>query len=174
MNYFVKKIRLMNIFILSKDQKKCVQYMYDKHVVKILLEIVQMLCTTKRVLDGECGDFEGLYKIAHVNHPVTKWIRESEANYLWTTNLLEEMHNEWRYRFGHPDTKFHKSYLVYKLIKQPKFEKKELTEFPQAMPEIYKCKGDAVKAYRDYYRSPDKLKLMSWKNRERPDWFDKK
>lgn len=162
----------MNIFILSKDQKKCVEYMFDKHIVKIILEIVQMLCTAKRLIDHDKEEeLEGLYKIAHKNHPVTKWIRESEGNYIWTTKLLEEMHNEWRYRFGHSEEKFHKSYLVYKTIKQPKFEKVEMTNFPQAMPEQYKCENDAVTAYRNYYMSPEKSKLMSWKKREKPEWF---
>ena len=40
----------MNLFILSLIQKEIAQFMMDKHVSKILLEAVQMLCTAKRVL----------------------------------------------------------------------------------------------------------------------------
>ena len=43
----------MNLFILSLIQKEIAQYMMDKHVSKILLEAVQMLCSCKRILDPE-------------------------------------------------------------------------------------------------------------------------
>ena len=66
----------MNIFILSLIQKKIAEFMMDKHVSKILLESVQMLCSAKRVLDPE--NCEGLYKMAHKNHPVTIWCRKSK------------------------------------------------------------------------------------------------
>ena len=36
----------MNIFWLSMDPKQCAQMHCDKHVVKMPLEMVQMLCTT--------------------------------------------------------------------------------------------------------------------------------
>jgi hypothetical protein len=43
----------MNIFYLDKDPKKAAQYSCDKHVVKMILESAQMLCTAHRVQDGE-------------------------------------------------------------------------------------------------------------------------
>jgi len=35
----------MNIFILDEDIDKCAEYHVDKHVVKMILESAQLLCT---------------------------------------------------------------------------------------------------------------------------------
>ena len=43
----------MNIFYLDKDPVKAAKYSCDKHVVKMILESAQMLCTAHRVQDGE-------------------------------------------------------------------------------------------------------------------------
>ena len=90
--------------------------MMDKHVSKILLEAVQMLCTAKRVLDPEDTINDKIYKLAHKNHPVTIWCRKSKANFLWTLDLIEELHNEWLFRYNHPKTKMHKSYIIAQLL----------------------------------------------------------
>jgi hypothetical protein len=95
---------------------------------------------------------------------------------VWTLELIEELHNEWRFRYGHPDTKFHKSYLVAMLLKNnmpsdDKFEASGLTPFAQAMPIEYKS-DDVIVSYRNYYMSPEKQKIASWnKRREKPDWY---
>ena len=39
----------MNIFYLHKDPVKAAQVQYDKHVVKMILESAQMLCTAHHV-----------------------------------------------------------------------------------------------------------------------------
>ena len=150
--------------------------MMDKHVSKILLEAVQMLCSAKRVLDPDDEVNERIYKLAHKNHPVTKWCRLSKENFIWTLDLIEELHNEWRYRYGHPDTKFHKSYLVALILREnmPKdesFEKSGLTPFALAMPDKYKTE-DAVESYRNYYMSEEKQRIATWKRRrEKPEWY---
>jgi len=164
----------MNLFILSKSCKECAEFMYDKHIVKIILEAVQMLCTAKLLLDPPTDGTE-LYKISHKNHPVSIWIRESFENYIWTLELVEAMHTEWKYRYGHPENVEHKSYKVAKYLAQHSppescFPKKGLTTFALAMPEIYKCE-DPIESYRKYYKSPEKIRLASWKKREPPSWF---
>jgi len=85
------------------------------------------------------------------------------------------MHTEWKYRYGHPATKIHKSfevamYLAANAPSEDKFPKRGLTPFAQAMPDAYKC-DDAVEAYRRYYQSADKQKIASWKNRDPPKWY---
>ena len=94
----------MNLFILSTDPKECAEYMIDKHVVKIILEAVQMLSTAIQLVDPEMAALVpvSLYKISHRNHPVSVWVRESLDNYLWTLALVRAMHEEWKYRYGHP------------------------------------------------------------------------
>ena len=167
----------MNLFILSLIQKEIAAYMMDKHVSKILLEAVQMLCTAKRILDPYDEENEHLYKIAHKNHPVTIWCRKSKANYIWTLDLIQELHNEWRYRGGYSDTKFHSSYIIAALHlrenipSDDKFEEQGLTPFALAMPEQYKT-SDPVESYRNYYMSKEKQRIATWKKRrEKPDWY---
>jgi hypothetical protein len=166
----------MNLFILSLVQKEIAQYMMDKHVSKILLEAVQMLCTAKRVLDPEDEINEKIYRLAHKNHPVTIWCRKSKENFLWTLELIEELHKEWKYRYNHPENKVHKSYLIAQILREnlpsdDKFEEQRLTSFALAMPDKYKT-DDAILSYRNYYMSQEKHKIASWKKkREKPDWY---
>ena len=166
----------MNLFILSLLQREIAQFMMDKHVSKILLEAVQMLCSAKRILDPEDITNEQIYKLAHKNHPVTIWCRKSKANYIWTLDLIEELHQEWRFRYGHPDTKIHKAYLMAMILKDnipsdDKFEETGLTPFALAMPDQYK-EADPVISYRKYYMSEEKQKIASWnKKRNKPDWY---
>ena len=42
----------MNIFYLDRDPNIAAQQHCDKHVVKMILESAQLLCTAHRVLDG--------------------------------------------------------------------------------------------------------------------------
>jgi len=166
----------MNIFILSLIQSQIAEFMMDKHVSKILLEAVQMLCTAQRVLDPDHPINEHIYKLAHKNHPVSIWCRTSKANFIWTLDLVEELHKEWRYRYGHPDTKFHKSYLMARVLRShipadDKFEQVGLTPFALAMPDEYKS-DDPVESYRNYYMSPEKQLIASWKKkRSAPEWY---
>lgn len=167
----------MNLFILSLNIKECAESMFDKHVIKILLEAVQMLCTTIQIIDpeNEISQKIQLYKIAHKNHPVTIWMRTSLENYLWTLDMVDAMHNEWKFRYNHPVDKNHKSYLVAKYLREyaptaDKFPSTGLTPFALAMPVEYK-REDAIEAYRMYYQSKEKQKIASWKKREKPVWY---
>jgi hypothetical protein len=159
----------MNLFILSLIQREIAECMMDKHVAKILLEAVQMLCSAKRVLDPEDKINDKLYKLAHKNHPVTIWCRTSRENFEWTLHLIDCLHVEWRFRYSH--VKMHKSYLVALYLKEhiPKqFPISGLTPFALAMPNEYKTE-DPVESYRKYYVS--KQSFATWKKRPRPNWF---
>lgn len=189
----------MNLFILSLDPAKIAEYMMDKHIAKIILEAVQMLCTTQRLLTAgfnECCD-PCVYKIAHKNHPVTIWCRASQANFIWTLDLIDAMHAEWKYRYGHPAHKEHKSYSVAKYLRRNvppagAFEKVRvsgvMTPFALAMPDEYKIRSsdaerstgtshgadiyDAVASYRSYYLSAPKRRIAKWgKRRDMPLWY---
>ena len=167
----------MNLFILSLCFRECAEAMFDKHVSKILLEAVQMLCTTIHVIDPEnqVKDEIKLYKMAHKNHPVTIWMRASLENYMWTLDMVDAMHEEWKYRYDHPPEKKHKSYVVAEYLRRfapsaDKFPAQELTPFALAMP--VECKvEDPVESYRRYYQTPEKQRIASWKKREKPDWY---
>jgi hypothetical protein len=190
----------MNIFILSLDPAKIAEYMMDKHIAKIILEAVQMLCTTQRLITAATECDPCVYKIAHKNHPVTIWCRASQANFIWTLDLIDAMHAEWKYRYGHPAHKEHKSYGVarylrenippaaaFECVKTPDI----MTPFALAMPDEFKVRAapglsslpptgtshghdiyDAVTSYRSYYLSEPKRRIAKWgKRREMPLWY---
>jgi hypothetical protein len=75
----------MNIFFLAIDPEECAKHHCDKHVVKMVLELVQMLynCFDK----DELPDFA--YRKAHVNHPISIWINYSFENYSYAVHLAK-------------------------------------------------------------------------------------
>ena len=166
----------MNLFILSLIQREIAQYMMDKHVSKILLEAVQMLCSAKRILEPDDEINTKLYKLAHKNHPVTIWCRTSKANFVWTLDLIEELHKEWRFRYGHSEKKIHKSYTMAQVLRNhipsdKAFKEVGLTPFALAMPIEYKT-DNPVESYRKYYMSQEKQKIATWKKaRAKPEWY---
>ena len=158
----------MNLFILSLIQKEIAEAMIDKHVSKILLEAVQMLCTAIHVLEPGIHT-SPVYRVAHKNHPVTIWCRTSRENFEWTLQLVDCLHAEWQHRYKH--AKVHKSYLVAQYLREhvpSNFPQQGLTRFALAMPDEYKTE-DPVESYRRYYKS--KRPIASWKNRLPPIWF---
>lgn len=182
----------MNLFILSLIATECAEYMFDRHISKIILEAAQMLCTTYRICNrrepgttrsilfmsdlDDSGEMHCVYRITHKNHPVSVWMRQSRANVEWTLALVDAMHTEWKWRYGHPADKYHKAYIVCDWIRGQlgslEFPHEGLTPFAQAMPDEYKCCGDAVAAYRAYYQSPEKSRLASWRGRSAPTWWE--
>ena len=133
----------MNIFVLDTNPKLCAQYHCDKHVVKMILESAQMLSTANRGVGLDEG-----YKATHVNHPCNKWLRESLANWYWLRDLTYELHTEWKYRYGHPESKTHKSFDVVCNLSVPNLPDIEMTDFALAMPDEYKT-NDPVESYRN-------------------------
>lgn len=153
--------------------------MFDKHISKMIIEAAQMLSTAKHILDPFKDEEDGagiIYAISHKNHPVSIWIRTSLENYLWTLDMVDAMHEEWRFRYGHGENKYHNSFIIAQYLRTyappaDRFPERGLTPFAQAMPEEYKS-DDAVESYRKYYQSPDKRRIASWKKREVPVWWN--
>ena len=167
----------MQLFILSLNHKECAEFMMDKHVSKIIIEAVQMLSSAKRIIDPNDPNtsYDELYKITHVNHPVTIWIRQSLDNYQWTLDMIEAMHNEWKFRYDHPLEKIHASYKIAQKLslwrpRADQFPVVGLTPFAQAIPNIYKS-DDIIESYRKYYQSEEKQKIATWKKRSKPEWY---
>lgn len=153
----------MNIFVLDQDIKQCARYHCDKHVVKMILESVQILCTALNK-----KGYSTPYKPTHPNHPCVLWVDQSYDNFLWLKELTIELNNEYRYRYDKSND--HKSIAVLQSISKYKYQSNQLTNFAQAMPDKYKCVDDAVRAYRQYYNG-EKLEFAKWTKREVPDWI---
>jgi hypothetical protein len=153
----------MNIFVLDTDIRKCAEYHADQHVVKMILESAQMLCTVL----NENG-LHAPYKSTHIHHPCTLWAGASLANWQWLRSLALSLNNEYRYRFDrHMD---HSSATIARHLPLPPIEDVGLTEFAQAMPDAYKVPGDAVRAYRQFYVA-EKASFAKWTKRSIPEWF---
>ena len=153
----------MNIFLLDKNITKCAQYHCDQHVVKMILESTQILCTVSYL--------HGLsvpYKPSHQKHPCTIWAGSSLDNWLWLKELVDSLNNEYKYRYE--ASKNHKSFEIAVKLKKPPLSKLGLLEHPQVMPDEYKIPGNTVKAYRNFYRG-SKSKFATWRKRNIPIWF---
>ena len=153
----------MNIFVLDLDIEKCARYHCDQHVVKMILESAQIICTAL----NERG-FTTPYKSTHVKHPSVVWAGASYANLKWLKRLARALNKEYRYRYR--TSKNHGSFAVIERIEGMKFDSTGLTDFPQAMPERYRVPGDPVEAYRNFYIG-EKLRFARWTRRRKPAWI---
>lgn len=161
----------MNIFILDESINESVKCYVDRHCTKIVIELAQMLSTAHRVLSSDETQLNPvIYKKTHVNHPCSKWIRESKGNYDWAYRMFAELCSEYSYRYN-------KTHLCWTKLKDVLAGPPELidssmkmTPFALAMPDDCKIPGDAVSSYRKYY-SNHKTHLFAWKNRPQPDWI---
>jgi len=162
----------MNIFFLSLIPEECAKMYCDQHVIKILIEIVQMLYTAWH-FSGEPGWSERArapwkkdrsqrgYKIAHPNHPMCKWVRATRENYLLASQIGMSLALEYNYRYQ----KVHScsKHILWLFTNVPPIFG-DLTPPPQCMPDVYK-KADPVDGYRDYYRSKT---FARWTKRKKP------
>jgi hypothetical protein len=148
----------MNIFVVDKCPTTAAIMLCDKHIVKMILESAQMLCTAY----GEGAP----YKPAFKNHPCTKWVRQSQQNYNWLCQHAQAMCAEYERRYK----RTHKSQAVISLCsKLATLPDIGLTPFAQAMPDQYKD-ANAVVAYRNYYKG-EKSKIAVWKHCSPPSWW---
>lgn len=155
----------MNIFVLDSDIEKCAQYHCDQHVVKMILESVQMLCTALNK-----KGFTTPYKSTHMKHPCVLWVEDSFDNFIWLKELALALNAEYRYRFEKEID--HKSIQVLDQIDEYSYPGRGLTDFAQAMPEEYKVPGHAVRAYRQFYLG-EKMAFAKWTKRPVPEWIQK-
>ena len=178
----------MNIFILDTDIEKCAQYHCDKHLIKMILESAQLLCTAHwidkyvgyvpRKITGEEWEIVRAEKVkpdrdfpylpTMYNHPCSIWVRESIENYEWLWQLSDELNIEYGIRYG---GKSHKSFHdVIAKVQDINLPSKGLTPFALAMPDELKS-DDAIASYRDFYHK-DKATFASWTKRGQPSWWN--
>ena len=148
----------MNIFVLDLDPTNAARYQCDRHVVKMVLESAQLLCSAHE---------NAPYKRTHYNHPSAVWTRSSLSNYKWLLAHAYALADEYKARYG----KEHKCVEVLDWCRDtnPMILDLGLTPFAQAMPDQYK-NDDPVVAYRNYYIH-EKVKIAKWKHGNVPSWF---
>jgi len=185
----------MNLFYLDEDIDKCAEYHVDKHIVKMILEAGQILCTNviidhlfgfiPRKLNKEENAELSVYRknqkvlsqedryVPYLptmqNHPSTIWARSSLDNFEWTHCYAHALAEEYRYRYG----KDHKSFweVINRLPAPQHMESLGFTTFGLAMPDELKDYDQPIQSYRNYYML-DKGTFAEWKFRGKPDWWD--
>lgn len=155
----------MNIFVLDVDIKNCAKYHCDKHVVKMLLEGAQILCT----VCSKSG-IKVPYRATHHKHPCVLWAGKSIQNWRWLKRLVIALNEEYKYRYY--KSVDHKSFTVVNKLLEPKLPNLGLTEFCQVMPQELRILICPVRAYRDYYIY-SKNTIATWTRRRIPRWFKK-
>lgn len=156
----------MNIFVLSTDPEAAAREQCDRHVVKMILESAQMLCTIR----NEQG-LDSPYKSFNPKHPCTIWTGATAANYEWLIEHALFLCDEYTQRYG----KIHKSQSIIEMCLEGMgsitFPGEGLLPFAQCMPEEYKD-PDPVVAYRRFYVK-EKAYFAQWKKRphSEPAWF---
>lgn len=166
----------MNLFFLSRSPKRSAKYACDKHVVKIILEVCQMLFTAHHIV-GNFNIPHNVMNPTHVNHPMSKWVRQHENNYKYTVQYLDALCSEYtrRYQRTHSMAK-HISWLKNHVVidENVNIDKTSFsgtflamknipsgcTPVPLCMPDIYKC-DDLIQSYRQYYIG-DKKYFAKW------------
>ncbi|MGL5751849.1 MAG: hypothetical protein ACRCXT_15045 [Paraclostridium sp.] len=145
----------MNIFILHADAKENAKLYSDKHIVKMVLESVQILCSVSHLKGVDAP-----YKLTHENHPCV------------LVNMVTELNNEYKFRYNKVNN--HKSYDVMVNLVKPKFDRKEATGKFFAVVDEVKLLGlvDIIKEYRKYYKSKYNEMKMTWKNRDIPSFME--
>ena len=141
----------MNIFYLHKNPIIAPSFLYNKHVVKMILETAQMLCTAHHhYADKHNYDKSYIpYKPAYVNHPSTKWARHNAKTYKWLYDYFVSINIEYYSRYG----KIHTTYVKCRkaLANIPDgIPSGKFIQPPQCMPDEYKT-DCSLDAYWNYY-----------------------
>ena len=155
----------MNIFVLDKNPVICAKYHCDRHVVKMILESAQMICTVHHLHKNPNLTYTIPYKPTHVNHPCSKWLRDSLANYLWLFQLTKALNDEYKFRYN--KIQDHKSWTAIKDLPLPNLKNIGLTRWARAMPIEAKIDNDVIASYHKYYRD-FKQHLHKFTKREHP------
>ena len=184
----------MNIFYVDQDPVKAAQMMCDKHIIKMILESAQMLCSVKRRLDGieyytttktgrkvkryklENPNEEAIiYKAGWLHHPSTQWVMKSAYNYIWLYKHMMALNDEYKLRYNKKVDHVSIQKLG-ELLKQPPKNanvRAIATDATPAMPDECKLPGDVVGSHRKYYVLY-KERFAKWSApRSAPDWVVK-
>jgi len=169
----------MNIFVLDENLEKCVEYYCNRHM-KIIVEIGQLLCQTRREL-GEKSHIS--YQKINQGKAIISWLKKNPQHYYWTVLLCEHLCREYTFRYN----KIHATSRVIKECKESFFAGNIPYFFPVsndipvyntldcpalAMPDEFKFKNDAVKSYRHYYALNKFFTIdFRYKRRQQPEWI---
>jgi hypothetical protein len=173
----------MNIFFIETDPEKCAKSHCDKHVVKMLLELIQLLYTAHILLKTKNIPKNG-YKAFSPKHPTAIWVRMKKENYRFSIELAMCLSQEYTNRYSrihscdthiqwlstHEPTfrEIPEEYTAITVLStNAYFQSIGLSPIPLAMPDEHKGE-DTIVSYRKYYRTKS---FAKWTNAPVPHWF---
>lgn len=164
---------MVNFFYLDKDPKICAQSYCNKHIIKIPIEIAQILSKIHYELKSNI-DYSTIYN----NSKVVKntlgpylWALESYDNYIWTCQLGLELINEYKYRYNKFEHKTEKI-LLSLLENPPKLPKIGITKFQSTNKyDMFQYISDDSITCARYHYSEMKCENDKWTNQTIPIWF---
>lgn len=162
----------MNFFLLHYKHKKNARLHCNKHVVKMILELCQLLYACAHVGGAPLESMDVKpYKLTHKWHPTSIWVRQCKENWMYTIKFAVALCKEYTRRYNkHHSCEKHLAALFelgyyWPLEKRPiknvcgRIRGTNCTPFPLAMPEdciVYKDKKakkvSVKKSYRKYYK----------------------
>ena len=170
----------MNIFILDENPIYAAKMYCDKHVPKMVVELLQQLGSAV-IRHGATPDMMPLTKKGtplrggYHSHPATRWVGESRTNFIWACCHAAMLCDEYTKRFGKVhfcEEGIEHLYTMHEIIPEGK-----LTPYALCMPDEHRPDGvakhatgqEAVDAYRDYYHTKT---FAQWnKGRDAPEWW---
>lgn len=164
----------MNIFVLHEHPVTSAKMYCDKHVPKMVVEMLQQLGSAV-IRHGATPDMMPLTKKGtplkggYHNHPCTRWVGDSRENFYWACDHALALCTEYTKRFG--KTHFCEKGIEQLFTMAAVIPTGDLTPFALAMPQEYQLVffNDTVTAYREYYHSKE---FAKWeKGTPAPDWW---
>ena len=161
----------MNIFAFDKCPMRSALWLDDIRKNKMILESAQMLSTAVRAL---CPDTTlEVYKSAYLNHPCSKWARQSRANFQWLLHHMSWLYNQ---KSGeHKSARLIPEFQKY--ADDGDFPDEYLTPFANCARNLergvdYSDIDDVHQAYRMYMndRWKERNITLTWRWGEEPDW----
>lgn len=176
----------MNIFFIAFDPQEAAKRHGDKHVIKMILESAQMLCTCQWFASDPTWadryrDAIGKppCKACYAKHPCNIWLRKSLENYAWLCSLALALCEEKRARWAHSPAHVLEPALKWLSLNPPPLPSTgTITPPATAMP--VECKEDApeslsrsLRCYRRYYVTKEASGIVAYKRmpERRPYWL---
>ena len=164
---------MVNLFYLDHNPKKCSKYYCDKHVIKIIVEILQILSQIHHNIGTKKPPYKKC-KAIHESLAPYKWASHSIGNYKYCINLAKYLIEEYKFRFEKNNHKSEKALFwlennIPTQIKRKNRTKFLLTNNVNIYSNYFKDIVSASRSmYVDFKCSNDK-----WTKREIPEWFIK-
>lgn len=165
---------MVNFFYLDHSPRKTAQAYCDKHLIKIAIEINQMLCNFHHSIESKNIPFKNCRAVIPSLGPY-RWLQENEANYTYAVKLSQELIKEYKYRFNKESTKLD-STIEWNLKHIPKRHLPNSKRKTKFIPTNQYLKFDQVSTNTILNNRLQYTFLKcgddTWRRRDRPKWFD--